>query len=351
MADGFSWKELTPGQQQTYQTTMAVYQAYLQARRDSRPLKGGMHWKTIRGREYLYRYRDRLGHGESLGPRAADTEQLFASYTRERREVTARLHRERQRLTEQARFCRAARLNRVPPATARILRRLEEDPAGRNFLVIGTSALYAYEAAAGVLLDSAIPEDLLAPSRGRLTLAVAGMMSWEEFLPLLNRTDRSFVPDPEVECRAVNREGFQVQLLKAGSRRPGKQKTLTVPGAREPLPPEAGNLQYLTASPKFTQMVIGQDGGPATMMVADPRAFALNKLWLSQQEDREEAKRRCEYRQALAVADLVLRYLPPYDYFSTELDMLPQDLVQSAARFAEGQEPEGEEDGIHSPYE
>lgn len=347
MRKGFSWKELTPGQQQTYQTTVAIYQAWLQARNDSRSLKGGMHWKKIRGREYLYRYRDRLGHGESLGPRSEDTEKIFASYSQERREVTARRQSERQRLTEQARFCRAARLNRVPPATAKILRRLEEDPAGRNLLVIGTSALYAYEAAAGVMLDSASAGDLLAPSRRRLTLAVAGLMSWEELLGLLSRTDRSFGPDPEVECRAVNRHGFQVQLLKAGSRRGGKQKTLTVPGAREPLPPEAGNLQYLTASPKFTQVVIGQDGGPATMIVADPRAFALNKFWLSQQDDREEAKRRCEYRQALAVADLILRYLPPYDYFSTELDMLPQDLVQNAARSAEGQETAGEENEIY----
>ncbi|MFZ5450861.1 MAG: GSU2403 family nucleotidyltransferase fold protein [Thermodesulfobacteriota bacterium] len=345
MAGTHNWQELTPGQQQTFQTTVAIYQAFLQARHDRGPLKGGMHWKKIRGREYLYRYRDRLGHGESLGPRAEDTERLFASYTLKRREVTARLHRERQRLQEQARFCRAARLNRVPQATARILRRLEEDPAGRNLLVIGTTALYAYEAAAGVMLNSAIPEDLLAPSRRHLTLAAAGGISWEELLNLLRRTDRSFTPLPEVACRAVNREGFQVQLLKAGSRRPGKQKTVTVPGAREPLPLEAGNLSYLLASPKFTQVVIGRDGGTATMMVADPRAFALNKFWWSQQEDREEAKRRRAYRQALAVADLVLRYLPPYDYFSTELDMLPQDLVQNAARFAEGTEAAGEENG------
>lgn len=338
MTSSYSWKELTPGQQQTYQAAMEIYQAYRQARRESRPLQGGMHWKKIRGRDYLYRYRDRLGHGESLGPRSEHTEQLFARYTRERREVTTRLQKERQLLQEQARFCRAARLHRVPKATARILRRLEEDPAGRNLLVIGTTAIYAYEGAAGVVLDAAGPADLLAVSRVRLTLAAAGMMSWEGLLALLSRTDRSFAPLPDTACLAVNRDGFQVQLLKAGNRRPGKQKTVTVPGAREPLPPEAGNLQYLTASPKFTQVVIGQDGAPATMMVADPRAFAINKFWLSRQEDREEAKRRRDYRQALAVAELVLRYLPRYEYFSTELDMLPQDLVQNAARFAEGLE-------------
>ena len=338
MAGGYLLTELTPGQRQTYQAAVKIYHAYLEARRESRAFKGGMHWKKIRGQDYLYRYRDRLGHGESLGPRSEHTEGLFARFTRERREVTVRLQRERRQLQEQARFCRAARLHRVPKAAARILRGLEEDPTGGNLLVIGTAAIYAYEGAAGVMLSPAGLQDLLGASQRRLTLAGAGETSWEELLRLLRRTDRSFVPLPEAECRAANRDGFLVQLLKSGIRGPGKQKTVTVPGAREPLPPAAGTLQFLAASPRFSQVVIGQDGGPATMRVADPRAYVFNKLWLSRQEDREEIKRRRDYRQALAVADLVLRYLPQYEYFSTELDMLPQDLVHNAARFAEGTE-------------
>lgn len=336
MAGAHTLKELTPGQRQTYQAAVEIYQAYLEACRQSRAFQGGMHWKKIRNRDYLYRYRDRFGHGESLGPRSEHTEKLYARFSREREEVTARVRRERLRLQEQSRFCRAARLQRVPKTTAQILRRLEQHPAGGNLLVLGAAAIYAYESAAGVFLDSAGLPNLLAASHRRLTLAGAGGVSWEELLRLLRQTDRSFAPLTGGECRAANRRGFLVQLVKSGTRRPGKQKTITVPGARAPLPPEAGNLQYLQASPKFSQVVIGKDGGPATMAVADPRAFALNKFWLSQQEDREEETRRRDYLQALAVADLVLRYLPRYEYFSTELDMLPQDLVQRAARFAEG---------------
>lgn len=329
-------QELTPKQRQTYQAALEIYQAYLEARKQSRALKGGMHWKRIRGRDYLYRYRDRLGHGESLGPRAENTEGLLARYLRERTEAAARLQGERLRLEEQARFCRAARLHRVPRPAARILRRLEEDPAGSNLLVLGTTAIYAYEAAAGVMLDSSGPLELLASSLERLTLS--GEMSGADLLRLLRGTDRSFALLPEAELRAANRDGFLVQLLGHGARQPGRKKTFTIPGARAPLPPEAGSLQYLTASPKFSQVVIGLDGYPAVMVAPDPRAFVLNKLWWSRQEDREKAKRRRDYRQALAVAELVLRYLPAYDYFSTELDMLPQDLVLSTARFAEGAE-------------
>lgn len=340
MTPDYYLTEFTPTQRHTYRATVEIYRAYLLAGSRSRAFKGGMHWKKIGGREYLYRYRDRLGHGESLGPRAEDTERLYARFTRERGEALARLQQEGLRLQEQRRYCRAARLQRLPRGAARILRRLEEHPTGRDLLVVGAAAVYAYEAAAGVFLDFDAAPDLPAASP-RLTLA--GQMSWEELLKLLKRTDRSFAPLAAGECRAVNRDGFLVQLLKPGSRRPGKPKTVTLPGAQEPLPLEAGSLQYLLASTRLSQVVIGRDGSPATMATPDALAFALNKFWRSRQEDRAEAKRRRDFRQALAVADLVLRYLQPYEYFSIELAMLPQGLVQAAARFAEGTDASGRE--------
>jgi hypothetical protein len=338
MADACTLKELTPGQSQAYRAAVEIYQAFLEALGQSRAFKGGMHWKKIRGRDYLYRYRDRLGHGESLGPRSQQTEGAFLEFVRERREVAARLEKVRLRLLEQARFCRAARINRVPKAGARILRRLEQHETWGNLLVIGTAALSAYEFAAGVFLAPAPGPDLPGASPRRLTLAAAGEVSWEELLGVLRRTDRSFAALPGKECRAANRDGFLVTLLKTGDQGVGMRKAITVPGAREPLPPTAGDLHFLTASPKFSQVVIGIDGGPATMLVPDPRAFALNRLWLSRQEDRGESQRSRDYCQALAVARLVLGYLPQYDYFATELDMFPPDLGQGAARLAEGEE-------------
>ena len=77
-------------------------------------------------------------------------------------------------------------------------------------------------------------------------------------------------------------------------------------------------------------MVIGRDGGPATLVVPDPWAFALNQLWWSQQEDRDPASRGRDRSQALAVAGLVLRYLPQYDFSPSELDMFPGELAREA---------------------
>lgn len=325
-----AFHELSDSQRRTYRDAVEIYQAYLEAVSQNRLLQGGMHWKKIRGREYLYRYRDRYGHGGSLGPRSPQTEQVWGDFSRQRQALAARLQGLRLRLAEQARFCRAALIHRIPSAAAKILRRLEQHELEGNLLVIGTAAIYAYEFAAEVFLTGSGSRELLVNARHSLTLSGNGPISRDDLLRLLRRTDRSMAPVAGEGCRAVNRDGFQVKVLNTGIRRVGKQKTITVPGAREPLPPEAGHLQYLAASPKLSQVVIGQDGGPATMVVPDPRAFALHRLWLSQQEDREAAHRARNLRQALAVAELVLRYLPQYDFSSSELDMFPRDLMRDA---------------------
>ena len=331
MKDGHAFTELTEGQRQIYRGAVEIYRAYLEAVSQNRRLQGGMHWKKIRGREYLYRYRDRYGHGGSLGPRSPQTEQVLGDFSRQRKALAARLQGLRLRLAEQARFCRAALIHQVPQAVVKILRRLEQHDLGRNLLVIGTTAIYAYGFAAGVFLE----KELLADARGSLTLAGNSQMSWDDVLRLLRQGDRSMAPVPGAGCRAVNRDGLLVRLFKTDARRPGRQKAVTVPGARQPLPPEAGNLQYLLAGPKFFQIVIGADGGPATLVVPDPRTFALHRLWLSQQEDREAAHRARDLSQALAVAELVLRYLPQYDFSPSELDMFPRDLRRDAEGGAE----------------
>jgi hypothetical protein len=85
MAAEYSFREFQVNQQRTLHRAVEAYQAYLEAVEAGRPLKGGMHWKKVKGREYLYKYRDRSGHGSSLGPRSPHTEGLWAEYGRQRR--------------------------------------------------------------------------------------------------------------------------------------------------------------------------------------------------------------------------------------------------------------------------
>jgi hypothetical protein len=337
MAAAYSFREFQANQQRTLDRAVAAYQAYLEALQASRPLKGGMHWKKVKGREYLYKYRDRYGHGESLGPRSPHTESLWAEFGRQRREMAPRLDARRQQLAEAARFCRAALIHRVPQTVVRILAHLTPgDPGGAEAMVIGVQALHAYEFAAGVFIEAPKTSSFWSGSHG-LTLAAPGPIAPEAFLGLLRRADRSFQLLPGSEPVAVNHKGFRVRWL---SPAPGRARLKTVIGEAPAVtvPAEMGDLAALVGAPKFSQVVIGRRGDPVTMVGPDPRALALHLLWLSQQEDREPQQRSRDRCRALALAELILRYLPQYDFFSAQLHLFPPEVLRQAEGLVEGYE-------------
>jgi hypothetical protein len=338
MAAAYTFREFQENQQRTLDQAVAAYRAYLEARDAGQLLKGGMHWKKIRGREYLYKYRDRYGHGHSLGPRSPETQEIFREFLGQRREMVARLGAARQELAAAARFCRAALLHRVPHPVIRILRRLElSDLPGAPLLVIGTQALHAYEFAAGVFIDPPKASPFWSGSRHRLTLLAAAEIPAAQLLGLLHGADRSFQALPGDDLAAVNKAGFLVRFLTPPTAPPPHKLT----GKDAPagaVPAAAGDLAALMSAPRFSQVVIGRRGDPVTMMVPDPRALALHQLWLSQQEDREPANQARDRTQALALAELILRYLPQYDFFSAQLHLFPAEVVRQAAGLVEGYE-------------
>jgi hypothetical protein len=338
MTAEYSFREFQASQQETLAGTVAAYQAYLSALKAVQPLKGGMHWKKIKGKEYLYKYRDRFGNGESLGPRSPETERLFAEFRRERQETATRLSHRREQLASAARFSRAALIHRVPEAVIRIVRRLEvSGPFGAPLRVIGTHALNAYEFAAGVFIDT--PKDSLfwSDAAQRLTLAASKPIPPDQLLSLLRQADRSFNLLSGNGFRAVNKAGFQVRFVcPPAFRAPTRPGRLDAPIPT--VPAESGDLISLLGAPKFSQVVIGKQGSPATLVVPDPRALALHKLWLSQQEAREPNLKLKDRVQAMALAELILRYLPQYDFFSSQLNLFPPEVVRPAQGLVEGYE-------------
>ncbi len=338
MAGEYFFREFQDNQQRTLNRAAAAYQAYLEAVEAGRPLKGGMHWKKIKGREYLYKYRDRSGHGSSLGARSPHTERLWAEFGRQRRDIAALLGARRQQMAEAARFCRAALIHRVPQPVTRILRYLPPgDLTAAPLMVIDAHALHAFEFAAGVFIDAPRDSSCFSGAASGLTLAAAAPVAPDEFLRLLRRADRSYDTLHGDGLAAVNRHGFRVRLLRPPTAPSGHRMVArNAPGLT--VPDESGDLAALLAAPKFSQVVIGRRGDPVTMVVPDPRALALHMLWLSQRPDREPADKERDRVQAAALAELILRYLPQYYFFSAELQLFPAEVARLAENLVEGYE-------------
>ncbi len=113
---------------------------------------------------------------------------------------------------------------------------------------------------------------------------------------------------------AVNKDGYEVDIL----RRMG-QGSDAEPGRFSALVDDfwvvkARNADWLFSAPKFSEVIVGVNGKMARMNTVDPRAFALFKLWMADQSDREPGKRIRDASQARIVVDLINSHLPQYSF-------------------------------------
>lgn len=275
----------------------------------------GMRWKTVRATEYLFRDKDRHGNGKSLGRRSQETETLLATFSAARSVAQERLRLITEKIVEQARLNKALRLNRVPRVVARVLRELDQAGLHGSFTVIGTQALYAYEAAAGAhflleLLASG-DVDLLYDARHKMTV-VSEKLDGHGLLGLLKKADKTFECVRENGYRAANAGQFMVDLVIAPR---GMHVTDSITfSASDLVVAEVPGLQWLLNTPKLDAVAIDEDGWPVPIRTPDPRAFALHKAWLSGLTTREPIKKPRDLAQARAVAHLVADEMPQFPF-------------------------------------
>jgi len=315
-------KQLSNQQRLNVVNTGQLFENHEAALRHTLSYAYGMRWKKVREVEYLFRERARRGNGKLMGRRSAETESILAAFIAGKAAAAERLASIEISLQEQARLNKALRLSRVPKVVARILRKLSEAGLSDVFTVLGTQALYAYEAVSGVQYLSELlasgDVDLLYDTRRKLTV-VSEKMDGEGLLGILKKADRSFECIRKRGYRAANAGQFMVDLIIAPR---GMHQSDEVTFAEQDLvAAEVPGLQWLLNAPKLRTVAIDEDGMPVPMRVPDPRAFALHKAWLSQQRERDPVKKPRDLAQAQVVAETVQRYLPylPFDEAITAL--------------------------------
>jgi hypothetical protein len=321
------WREQSDEQRRIAIDAIQLYRHYLDLTQQFRELHGGMFWKTVKGRQYLVRGVDRHGHVRSLGARSSDTEATHREFVARKSDLRTRLAATGAELKRRAKFCIAAGVNRVPTLSANIIRVLDKAGLlGAQLIVLGSHSLYAYEGAAGVQLKEGLlqTEDLDTLLDTGTGLKLAEEARTKGFLGLLRSVDKTFSILGRRSFRAVNVKGFMVDLL-----RPPVEGNLPSIGLGKDLVAEPlEGLQWLAAAPKLTQVAIAGNGFPVRMIVPDPRVFALHKIWLSVRPERAPLKRKRDFRQGEAVAQLSLQYLG-LSFDDPALSSLPRDLTQA----------------------
>lgn len=318
------YNDLNGDQRRTYIDTVQTHTAYREACEEFSAFRGSMHWYKVKGRDYLY-HKLTQKNRKALGPRSAETEAHYQEFTQAKVAAAERLAALADRLQAQGKLARAVRIDRVPPIAAKVLQAINDEPELRDqIMVVGTHALWAYEALAGVQFETEVTAtrdvDIMWDVRKHIELV--GPLAAKGLVGFLQGIDKSFKRDRQKRFRAINKDAYAVDLL-APNRR-GDRELRLVTGKDDLVAQRIDALNELLDDP-VEQVVIGHLGHIiTTMRVPEPRAFVRHKVWLSARTDRETEKRRRDLMMAEAVARLIVEHLPQFPLAAEDIQGFPE---------------------------
>ncbi len=305
---------------------------------------GSMKFERRGNAEYLIRRPYGSTTKNSLGRRSADTETILSRFLDGQMQAREQIERLRSEISRLAPVLRARGAGRVPLLTARVIRKLDSlglmgppERAGGALTVIGTSALYAYEARAGLRIGSALlaTGDLDLLHDARRSLALSGRVGEKGLVGALQRVDRSFRKVPQRSFTAVNGSRFMVDLVApADHERIMREGQGGLSDHPDDLVASAiDNGEWLLNAPKFTATALDEQGFPLRIVTVDPRVYALQKQWMVEEvRFRDPLKRRRDREQAQLVAAIATGHLG-LAFDDPDLSALPAPLLAFASRF------------------
>ena len=183
-----------------------------------------------------------------------------------------------------------------------------------NFRVVGTHALYAYEAAAGVRLDAGALAtrdiDLLWDTRKRITFSTQLARVDSSMLGVLKKVDPTFRMRQSQKYTAVNKDGFEVDIIRRERTGDDPHPVKLSDADDDFWVAQARRANVLLDAPAFSAVIVATNGTMARMHTVHPATLVAFKRWMAAQPDRDALKRRRDVLQADAVQVLLEQYLP-----------------------------------------
>lgn len=295
------------------------YEVWIEAEREIAGLPYNLKWKTISGRDYLYEVIDRTGNAKSLGPRTPENDATFAHYHSRKATALARRDQSRISLDETCRLYRALRLPLIASEAAQLLREADRRALlGTHLLVIGTNAISAYFIEAGGRIENMPAETQ------DFDLAWSAEAADKDENPvwaLLKSVDSTYTVNTERPFQARNAKAYEVELLVAPSR------VNTLGRNARPAAVPLMEQEWLLKGRFVTHVVVARDASPARLVVPDPRWFALQKIWMSEQDKRNPLKRAKDAKQGIALLNAVHEAMPRFKMDQDFESEVPSELI------------------------
>jgi hypothetical protein len=307
------------------------YEVWIDSERALSALPYDLRRKEVSGRFYLYEIYDRGGNGKSLGPWSDEQARRLETYRAQKAEAKARLEQGKIGLDETARLARALRLPMAANDAGPILREADRrNLLGTSLLVVGTNVMPAYALEANGFIRE-LPDET---ADFDLAWAETKPRADEQVLwDLLKAVDPTFTVNTERTFQARNARAYEVEILVAPSR------ASTMARTDRPRPVPLPEQEWLLHGKPVDQVVICRDGSPARIVAPDPRWFALQKLWMSEQPKRNPLKRAKDFKQGVLLLGAVAEAMPHYPLDDTFEATLPGELAPYYVRWTQSRPP------------
>lgn len=301
-----------------YIDAVSVYEALEEATADLAQVRGGMYWHAGPPASPQSRYLVRTspaGAETSLGPHNAETQAIFERFTRRKQECAERVAGLKEALLQHTRLNRALRVGRVDPLVVALLNRLASTQLSEHFRVVGTHAIYAYEAAAGVRVDAdaVATRDIdidLWDTRERILFATQLARVDSSMLGVLKKVDATFRIRRSQKYTAVNKDGFEVDIIRRERADDDPHPIKLSADDDDFWVAQARRANVLLDAPAFSAVIVASNGSMARMNTVEPATFVSFKRWMAGRKEREAIKRRRDELQADTVAEMIAKYLP-----------------------------------------
>ena len=143
---------LSESQLRQYIDAESVFTAWRRAKADAKTVRGSMFWRDLRGKATLIRV-STTGSQTVIGKESLENREIYDRFIKRKADSSQRVKSLKEALDEQTRLNRALRVGRTPDVVVRILNALDENGYAEHLTTVGTHALFAYEAAAGVRIQ------------------------------------------------------------------------------------------------------------------------------------------------------------------------------------------------------
>ena len=313
MANHLESLEISSDAARQYIDARAAFKELERSKKNALQVRGGMVWKLVDDKEYLIRT-STTGGQKSLGRRSPETEVIYLNFTEKKLLNQERVGSLTATIAKHERMNRALRVGRMPKVAVAILRRLADAGLDEYFRVVGTHALYAYEAAAGVSFSSEITStrdiDLLWDTRKRVMFAQRLAKDSPSMLAALQKVDKSFQVIEDQKYTAVNKDGFEVDIIRRMAAEDDPHPIRLSDAEDDFWVVQAKRASDLLNAEEFSEVVVAENGAMARMTTIHPRVFVEFKRWMSREPDRDPLKRRRDGLQADAVEWIMHERLP-----------------------------------------